>query len=417
MPIERLRDAYKHLRRGIPVVLAVSVGVLFLEWAGFFRTLQDLALITFQVLDTGHTESAITIVEISDGLFDDKNFAFKGQYPLAAGGVKDIIVAIAKGKPKVIGIDLNTAQWLGSDLDDLKRRLTELQNQAPLIWARDMVSVGGSRQYCAGSTAGNNGLYDRYTGIAAVPADWDGVVRRYHRVLPVLGLCSDASEREMIQSFPWAVATLVEQGVPAEKVRAPDATELVLNFYGDRFNFRPLPAEAALKQADEPGWAVDGAVTGRIALIGGSYHAAHDVQVTPVGIRSGAQIVAQAIQSELSGRGVHPFDAVRMTLVEAFLGFLLIGVHTLLSGIKALIATGVLFLGIAFGGSELTYSSYAQWVDCIPMLIAVVFHEFYHQAKTDRKELNLLRKAQHSPQALGAKGQDRRPESEAPSMH
>ena len=43
---------------------------------------------------------------------DDYRSVFKSQSPLAAQGIFNIIQAILKGNPKVVGVDLDTSQWV-----------------------------------------------------------------------------------------------------------------------------------------------------------------------------------------------------------------------------------------------------------------------------------------------------------------
>jgi len=378
-----------HLRSGLVVVALVSLAVAGLRHAGLLAGFEYLALETFQLFaPPSSLKTTVRIIGIGDACFKSR---FQGRYPLAAGGVKEIISAVAKGNPKLIAVDLDTSAWSPDDLNDLP-------TSVPIVWARDMMRADNS--YCALPVAGGaKGLYDQYTGLAAVPADADGVVRRYHRVIPVRGVCGDAGAREEpIQSFPWAVAT-VHQSAKPDRVRQPDNPELVLNFFGDVFDLEYLSAEVAIRSSYAAGsdWAVRGPVTGRIALIGGIYHAARDTHATPRGILSGVQITAQAIESELNHRGLRIVNEGLLLVSELVTGIALVLLHSVSSYGARWLARLLIFAILALSGSWLAFSSAALWANHVPVLAAVFIHEAYQLARANQ---NLRKKLGETYQAV-----------------
>ena len=374
------------------IILVISSIVAWLHSAGLLEGFESLALDTLQIVGPEpNLESHLRIVSIGDDYFVNQ---LHGSYPLDPAGVAKVVTTVAQGSPSLIAVDLDTSRWSPEDYK-------LVPNNIPIVWARDIMRSRGA--FCALPVLDNKGLLDRYTGIAGEPADRDGVVRRYDRVINI-EMCNSMGQArpEPVQTFPWAVASYVLK-IPPEEVRNPVQNELVLNFFGDRFDTKPIPIEIVMQLADKPDsdFSTRGPLTGKIALIGGYYHAAHDIHTTPRGPMPGVEITAQAIESELNARGLHAINEIRMTAVEIGFGLVLIAIHRI-SGVRTgLLLSLLAFLIIGPIGSYIAYSSYALWANFIPVLIAVLMHEFYDQARSHEKsqlrEARILEESGNEP--------------------
>src|SRR5262249_1914480 len=105
-----------------------------------------------------------------------------------------------------------------------------------------------------------------------------------------------------------------------ESLDEPSPNELVMNIPGDRFRFFRISAETTLpgfrkslqkdrKNHDEDlkndFWTSDKSpIKDKIVVLGGTYRAARDVHATPVGQRAGMNLLASAIETELTNRGI-----------------------------------------------------------------------------------------------------------------
>src|SRR5689334_9982171 len=97
------------LERAIKSLPAILIGIcltFFLSRSGIFRQLETYALDTQVRLQGAERDSDVAVV-----LIDDEDYAnlFDGKSPLNHSSLEKIINAIAAGKPRVIGIDVDTS--------------------------------------------------------------------------------------------------------------------------------------------------------------------------------------------------------------------------------------------------------------------------------------------------------------------
>jgi CHASE2 domain-containing sensor protein len=366
----------------MPLVLVTAFVAYWLHARGILIGFETLALETFAIVHEKTIPAPhVTIINITDDYY---NQHFRGKYPLQGKDLDDLIVVIANGNPRLIAIDLDSSLWTDADVKTLPTKPS-------IVWARDIKRVHldqGQDVYCGlGVLGGAKGIDDQFTGIAAFPADVDGIVRSYPRFLQVSGLCHDQSTNAAnVQSFPWAVAaTYREQSVHDLPFNEPD---LILNFLGDRFVCPQLTADDVMQAANEPNsaWATQGPLRGRIALLGGTYHAAHDEHATPRGIISGVEIVAQAIETDLTGGGIRASNERRMLLLEIGLGAILLVFGAFLPVHRAAVVSLVVFVILAPVASFLSFSTKTQWANFVPMLFAAVIHSVWHSAREQNVE-------------------------------
>src|SRR5262249_14189611 len=242
---------------------------------------------TFNILQTIKDPTHVVIVSIDD---EDYKALFNATSPLNSEDLQKLLAAIAKGQPKVVGVDIDTSSE--------SFQAIQTPDQWPaIVWGRDAVWKEETRTFRVLPVLGGKDPARNLdsVGIAQLPLDADGIVRRYQRRFPIEG-------GGKTDSFPWAVVEAAcatphpMAGCNAvEKKVGSSKRGLVLNFAGQRFSFTPLSARYVLQVKDQPGWATNGPLREQIVLLGGNYRAARDTQVTPVGPMQGVQLMAQAI--------------------------------------------------------------------------------------------------------------------------
>ena len=360
---------WKHLLRASWVIVGISLLMLAFEQAGWLERFETAGIDAFNLLQTPHDPTHVVIVGIDD---DDYGDLFKGRSPLDANELRDLIEAIALGKPKVIGVDLDTSS-------DAFRGIESAENWPPIVWAEDAIEAQGKfRQIPAlggSSLRGGDGQ-----GIAGLPQDPDGITRRYRREFQLEG-GGDG------RSFPWVVVQSFSNGGLRDCCQAgaqsTNSSErgLLLNFSGERFNFSPLSARFVLKIAREPGWADNGPLRNRIVLLGGFFRASRDTQITPIGKMAGVQLMAQAIETELRGGGIRPLNEVLAFILDILAGTILVwfSYRFRLSTALTLSLLAIPFFSLT--SSYLAFASFGRWFNFVPVIIGVLIHELYHHAR------------------------------------
>ena len=375
------------LLRDVTVVVVISVVTLGLQHAGLLYRFETAGLDAFNILKPARDATDLVVVGISEDDYADP-LLFRSTSPLDCAALRRILDAIATGRPRVIGVDLDTSSGDFSCLSNA----TGKSPWPPVVWVQDAIWEPGARQFTPQpvrrGTTSAPGPADA-TGLATFPQEPDGVIRLYHRELPVAG-------GGYVSSFPWAVVetacsaacrtccgAVEEYRVKRDRHEAP--FPLRLNFAGERFPFTPLSVGVVLEAAKgEPsggGWSERGPLTNRIVLLGGNYRAARDSHVTPIGSVSGVQIMAQAILSELGGGGIHTLhEGIAFTL-DVALGLLLVGVHRRLHdrvGLALLISLG-LFPMLCLIASYVAFSTFSLWFNFAVVVTSVLIDQLYRR--------------------------------------
>ncbi len=387
--LRRAGGFVRHLLHAAPVIAVVSALVFVLGHWGFLRTFETAALDTWLRLKAPQPVANVVIVAITDC---DYRELFGETSPLNPGRVADLLQAITVGRPKVVGVDLDTSHPSFA-------ALCVPATEVPIVWARDAVAAeddthgcarveptsatttppagdGGERHAASLRPAGALGrdtvAADVVAGISLMPQDPDGLIRRYRRTF-------DTTEGRL-DSLAWAVvrrATARPAGVE------PD--ELILNFAGNRYAFPRYSAADVLAGAKGEAWGEAGPLTGKIVLLGGLYRAARDEYLTPVGPRAGVELVAQAVESDLSGGGIRTTNEALMVALEILGGVVMVFLYSRcrLGTALALSLIGIPFLALFF--SFTSFSSVGRWASFVPTMVAVLLHQLHHHAVEYRR--------------------------------
>jgi CHASE2 domain-containing sensor protein len=308
------------IRENLPAVVLISLAVFAAELLGWLSWLERDALDIFLRARPVRFSERIYLVEVNE---DDYRTVFGARSPLDPDALKRVLTKIEAAKPAVIGVDLDTsdaqfnrtgwpaAVWArdaepvcqarpGEETTERQCEETDRITRLPVLGGR----VAESR------SRGGEIETEPRSGIVLFPRDRDGVIRRYQHsfesdsAVPPSRLAGrvDSFQRAVVKAFNQAVGRA--GGTPAE----PRGEHLVLNFTGDRYEFRRVSLGQVLQGADQPYWKDRSPLRGRIVLLGGTYRAARDEYFTPVGTKFGVEIIAQAVESELAGGGIRPVN-------------------------------------------------------------------------------------------------------------
>src|SRR5215212_633643 len=106
LPLLDIRMNWPHLRKAtVAIISAIPITFLF-SGIGVFRYLETPILDAQMHLRAAPEDSDVVIVRITDEDYREK---FKSKSPLDPVELQNIINAIARGKPKVIGVAIDTA--------------------------------------------------------------------------------------------------------------------------------------------------------------------------------------------------------------------------------------------------------------------------------------------------------------------
>lgn len=353
--------------REVAVVVAISALTSIAAHAGWLDGFETAGLDALLRITPPLEARHVVVVEITD---EDYATLFGSTSPLDPARLRELLAAIARGRPRTIAVDLDTdPQRVAAAAPSV-----EEPPRWPLtVWAMEMLGSPSGR--VAERRPG------MMTGAAVFPVDRDGVVRRHDRLVHL-----DAGG-PAIESLPWMVVRAFCDGNADHEVCSRLSEihaegELVLNFAGDRFDFRRMTATSLLAAAKGAAWGTDqGPLHGRIALLGGLYRAARDQHVTPLGETAGVYIIAQAIESDLEGRGIRPVNEVLMVLLEIGGGLLIVVLHHVF-GVRTAFRLSLIGIPVlAASSSFVAFYSFSRWASFAPVLLAVLLHELYEGAK------------------------------------
>jgi CHASE2 domain-containing sensor protein len=304
----------------------------------------------------------VVIVEITD---EDYEKLFSAHSPLNPEKVLQLIQKVELLDPVAIGVDLDTQDhsWASADRD---RNYPNQDQMRKIVWAEvpEEVSLPEEASPKLRLTPILGGRHpSQYTVTCAVtrfPQEVDGVVRKYtdsflvdsseercarenQSTKNVLADWWKAAEAHIpghpkadskdlgtpVQSFHHALVERFREKPNGKSPRSIGGRSEYLRFTGGRYDFQIIKAGALLEWSEEnqsktKPWVPD-TLTRKIVLIGGSFSAARDEYMTPVGKMPGVELIGHAIEAELDSAGTEkiwllaiPFDIV--------LGILIVGI-------------------------------------------------------------------------------------------
>jgi len=368
------------LRRTIPLVIGISILNFLLASFGILRPTQ-LGLLNFflRIRALRPDPRNIVIVAITN---NDYESLFNATSPLDASELRKLIDAIAFGRPKIIGVDIDTSD----------ARFKELQldpRWPPVVWASVPQELDNGRFTVQPVLGGASGAL---SGVALLPQE-DNYVRDYLRQV--------VSDHGIVDSFPVAIAK-VYRGSPEESFsqKPTQQSERLLDFWGapdQAYRFDTYSASTVLQGARGSAWQSQGVLSGKVVLLAGVYAASRDRYQTPVGLMWGAEVNAEAIETELHGGGVEPPSEPLLFLLNALVGVALILAYEEWGFRVGAVANAIAIPVVPPVLSLVCFSSTRYWIVFMLMPIALLIEHAYFFGKKRQKEalLRLYRLVRH----------------------
>ncbi len=360
--------------KGMVVVLSAIPITLILGSIGLFRTLETPVLDFLTRVATAQHRNVV-IVRIDDHDYKNK---FNGKSPLDPKVLGDVICAIAKGGPSVIGVDIDTS---GPEFREFKLDPKCLNDKRwpPIVWARGATYSNYNERYQVFDVLGNQ-VPSPLSGFVAFKLDSDETIRRYVRVRKA----DDGKAEFVALSFPWAIMSQLPD--KSGDLQENDEERLI-KFQGEPkdttgFNFE---VEALFKVADGEGWRINGPVTGKIVLLGGDY-AAQDEHKTPVGYMLGVEVMAQIIETELGGGGTKAPSALLRVALAVFSTLLLVLILSNFKSYKKIVVCILLVPLLAGLSSYIAFRSLSQFPTFALVLVIILGYILFQQIKEQMKQ-------------------------------
>lgn len=373
-PARRAGPAPERGRLGVRLLRAAPLGLLATA-ATFLATLLGMEGVVMSALDpfawvrAPRADSGVVVVRITDR---DYLRLFGGRSPLDAARMEELVRAIAAGRPRVIGVDLDTS-------DPAFHAVQPLPG-VPVIWAREVVECEAYAAMPAGCAAGGwvfgpvlGGRNPRDSmAVVSLHPDPDGVIRRYRGEIPGPG--------GPVPTLGVAVGRFGRH--PEDRGRASGERMIVYRPVEGRWTF---DASTLLDLARSPGWA-DGVLRGKAVLLGGSYREARDAHPTPLGPLLGVEVWAQVAETEMHGEGFPPPAPLAVTALAFLHGILVLALFHRLRFERAVAWSVGASLVLAPASSLLvTHCGTAGlWLYFLPIWGTVLAQQLFDSAKSYR---------------------------------
>jgi CHASE2 domain-containing sensor protein/class 3 adenylate cyclase len=358
----------KRLLRAIPVFLVLLVLAWIFGHTGVVHQVDRMASDAELRLNSPPSETPVAIVNIDD---EDYRSLFASTSPLDPRTLQNLISAIAKGEPAVIGVDIDTSS------SRFANEFTSENWDPRMVWERELKEVP---EQVTGHDAletlpilGGHKDVDPAKNSAGLPLliddAEDKVTRRYRRLIP--------TKDGVLPSFAWAVSKAYLQDKPADLTKLPESSdELLIRYSGNREGSHRLRLSASKVEELSQNWPAASPIRGKIVLLGGSY-LSQDKHDTPIGELNGVEVLANVIETELSGGGYRVPSRAVLFLLELFEAFLLILIfHTL--SLRSALAISVLLIPIvACLCSRFAYGDMHHFFQFTFVLLGLLIFELY----------------------------------------
>ncbi len=361
-----VQSFWRRLLRAGPVAIGIWLLTLVFAHVGILHKLEPLVMDAHMRLTKAPDDSSVAIVSIDD---EDYRNLFHGQSPLDPIRLATLVGAIAAGDPKVIVVDIDTSdpRFKTFTLDD---SADSPPNKKPrFVWEREVrhLPETAAADLEPLDVLGGKTDLDPATntlGLALLLEDpEDSVTRRYRRLI--------ATRKGELASLPWAAAKAFGT------TRAESTDPLVIRYSGDQEGSHRVKLTAAKTLELSKHWPTASPIKEKIVLLGGSY-LDQDRHDTPLGRLTGVEVLANAIETETDHGGGHPAPGkLAVLILQIFESVALILLFHALPLRSALVTSVVLIPVLAVGCSVIAYSSWAQAVHFLPILLGLVIFELY----------------------------------------
>jgi CHASE2 domain-containing sensor protein len=373
------------IRATLAVAGITIFAMLLFTHTSLFREFEAAARDAQALLLPPRTTDRLVIVEIDNV---DYETLFGSESPLAPSVVQQLLAAILAGRPRSVGVDLETSH-------PMYRRFHPLQTGTPVIWAREAVACEDLARSDARAHDCHHGELVPLDylggsggapfGLVAFRPDHGGTIRRYQRSILTTG-----------GVMPSFASALRKQVRPPRAGARGDTSLLSIEFRrGEplRVNARTVLEWAADTSAE---FGSGGVLRDRIVLLGGRYRAARDEYPTPLGVLPGVEILAQVVETELDGRGRPAPAQTTLLIIQSITVLLLVALFVWFSFSKAfllsLLALPIFALGGGWIATGVALTGFAYF---FPLLVVMLVHILYDKVLEYREALmvELVRQA------------------------
>ena len=372
-------------------IVATTLAFQYLEFRRFFANMEGAVLDVF--LRKVSQESQILIVDISETAYRQ---CFSSTSPLNPDRLAALINAIRSSNPAIIGVDILTDS-IPADQSQAYRELATRATRTPqTVWAarfeQSFVSSPNFFEWLAG-------IHDRVTGrpsrilgyepgtlpskmwgLSIFLRDEDGHLRKVPRRLSISSTPESPVTAEEKNSLPRAIAEMYCHRHPC-KLRDSHDQEVYFSFGPiQRFNVEHLFRCPAFQTGDLWDEFVSKARES-IVLVGGSFAASKDVYATPIGLSTGLEINAHAIDSEITGAVVTEVPRYIVAALDLLFGCTIVRIFTHSPNIRRNINLALLLTLLAALMSILLAEFGFVWLTWIGVAVGVCPHivwELYH---------------------------------------
>jgi CHASE2 domain-containing sensor protein len=368
----------RRLCRAIPAILLAIGGTYVLNRAGILHELER------RVLDAELTARPAQSDKIALVLISDANYnrIFQGRSPLAPDKLHQLIAAIARSEPRVIGVDIDTSH---PDFRDF----TVEPDWPPVIWERDVDTTEELREgdiKPLDVLGGRDVALNRSSGVPVLFDDPDDkVTRLYSRCV--------TTKIGPVRSFASAVALAYQANHDTDRMGGPACTQSTSDQALRFIRFSLVSADLDVRTAGQVlGWSGNRADGGqeqtfpdlrrKIVLVGGAYRDL-DRHFTPLGMLPGVMALANAIQTELEGGGPEAPPRYLTFVVELVAGSILVLLMSVIAlpPVRAFCLGVALTFAISLVCSLLTVGSLSGLAEFLPTLFAVLLFETYEHLR------------------------------------
>lgn len=362
---------WRPLRIALSLAVVIFLVILFSQFSNLHK-FQNLILDTNMSLSDAPTTTEVAIVKITD---EDYRGFFEGKSPLDPSKLQWLINAISKGKPKLIGVDIDTSAPQFSVVQIGR-------DWPPIIWSREPKEVPQTvleKTELLDVLGGKDRALNANSGIPFLIEDpEDKVTRRYRRLIE--------TTEGLMPSFSWAVA----RQALAKKQNNLEASQedFYIRFYNSQkgmtigSNF-PASTILELSMAADP--SKNHPLKDKIVLLGGAY-LGQDLHDTPVGRMNGVEIIGQVVETELQGGGDKAHNKLYIILLEIFEGVIVIFLFQFFHKagfLKALMMNLLTLFLLAVVCSYMAFGIFGGWKYFAPLLILILLYEFIVEYRGD----------------------------------
>jgi CHASE2 domain-containing sensor protein len=302
---------------------------------------------------------------------------FGGHRPVPASVVLDVVTGLLKLKPSVLVVDVFTD---AAAYRDLKSRDSLLYlEQQHLVWAEVLDTVSSEVLPILGGISDPPGN----AGLASVLADDDRLIRRFR--LRFLATPSGPGP-DTLESLPFAAANAyvgaMKGAVKFAENLPRDTASIALRPYDREPAFFLL--DDVLSEAASVASSPNNPFSDKVVVLG--FVDGSDQVLTPRGVRTGPQVIADAIETVVDGRGaIRAFPRWREWVTKLALALLIALIHYKLPPRLAALSMIVMCVAVILGAFWI-FEHTGYWTNFILIVVGLWIEQLYENVVPSHAE-------------------------------